>query len=217
MMRGKLILLLSFLLALVILSGCDNAPVELAGIRRVAVLTPENYTDNRELAPLIKREILAQFPRRLAIEVIDGAEIEAVLPPNAARSALSDPEVAAGLGRKFGVDAFVIGAATTYKEDKDANIDLDWSSYRGLNAELKVLIEVSVGFNLRLLKAADGSSVIYRQAAQTSTEVLVFGLTKPFVSFDLSIQPRYKALREQAVYEAVQELLRQIRREYKDG
>jgi len=199
---------------LVLLTGCNKTPVELAGIKRVAVLTLDNLTSRQELGAEIKQELMAQIPRSLAVEVVDGAAIEAGLPPNGIEAALSQPGRAAELGRRFGVDAFVVGMATTYREERDSRLNMEWSSQEGFDASMSLEIGVSLGFNLRLLRAADGSSVIYRQAADTRTEVLVFGLVHPFISFTISAQPHYQQLREEAIHQAVHELIRGIRREY---
>ena len=207
-MWKKTVLVLPILL-LLILSGCKK-PVALDGVKRVAVLTLENYTNCPELGEEIKREILAQMPRDFVVEVIDGAALEAELFPTAAEAILSGR--AGEVARRHGVDAFILGEVTNYTEGHQEHLDLGWGQGQGLKADAHVDLSVTVGFNLRLVRAADGGSLIYRQSSRTATEVLSFGLGHPYVSFTISAQPVYPQLRAEAVRQAVRELFREIAR-----
>ncbi|MGE5528780.1 MAG: hypothetical protein ACM3X6_06530 [Patescibacteria group bacterium] len=211
-MKKRLICALSLLL-LPCLAGCGR-PVELYGIRRVAILALDNYTARRQLGAEIGRELMAQIPVRLAVEVIDGAAVEAGLPTGGAGSLLGDPGLAAGLGQRFGVDAFLCVTAVSYREFRDRTLDLSLASGEGLGAAFVVKVGVEVVFDLRLVLAADGSAPLYRQSAAVREERLVFDLTRPYRSFALSIEPCYRRLREEAVHEAVAKLIAMLRREY---
>ena len=207
----KYLLLFAPLLLLALLAGCDKPPVELSGIKRVAVMTLDNVTSRQELGIEIKEELLSQIPRGIAVEVIDGAAIENQLPRNGVEQALRDPARLAELGRLYGVDGFVVGTVTTYDEGHDGRLGLQWNIGQGLSADFTVEIQVSLSFNLRLVRAADGASLIYRQWAETSTDVLSFGIGRPFVSVAVSIAPHYRQLREAAINEAVRKLIREMR------
>ncbi len=116
------------------------------------------------------------------------------------------------VGRRHGVDAFILGEVTNYAEDHQEHLNLSWELGQGLEADAHVDLSVTVGFNLRLVRAADGGSLIYRQSSQTSTEVLSFGLGHPYISFTVSAQPIYPQLRAEAVRQAVRDLFREIAR-----
>ena len=106
----------------------------------------------------------------------------------------------------------VLGEVTNYAEGHQEHLNLGWGQGEGLNADVHVDLSVTVGFNLRLVRAADGGSLIYRQSSRTATEVLSFGLGRPYVSFTVSAQPIYPQLRSEAVRQAVRELFREIAR-----
>ena len=199
-------LLLLPLLALLPLAGC-NKPVALNGIKRVAVLTIENYTKCPSLGDEIKREILAQMPKGFIVEVIDGEPLERQMLPTAAEVVMSGR--AAEIGRRYGVDAFVLGEATLYEEKHQEHLGLEFGKGK-FDADVRVDLTATVGFNLRLVRAADGASLLYRQSSQTATEALSFGLNHPYISFTVSAQPIYPQLRAEAVHNAVGELLREL-------
>ncbi|MGE5599314.1 MAG: hypothetical protein ACM3XS_08030 [Bacteroidota bacterium] len=192
-------------------AGCSR-PAALYGMRRIAVLALDDYTETPGLGAEVKQAILARVPRSFTLEVVDGAAIEAELPAGQVESALGDPARAAELGRKHGVDGFVVGAVTQFREGRDGALGLAWSSAEGLNASFEERITVSVAFNVRLVRAADGVSLIYRQAAAAAEKVLAFGLGHPYVSFEVSVGPHYPPLRAKAVGEAVDKLVRDLAR-----
>ena len=211
-MRGRFLAIVALFALVLAISGCRK-PVELQGIERIAVLTLDNYTSCQALGTEIKLELLRQIPGRLMVEVIDGAPIEADLPANAVEAALGDPAFAAGLGRRYGVDALLVGAATTYREWHDGNLGVQWVLGESLTADVRVEIGVTVAFNLRLLRLSDGTSLFYRQSAKSSSEELVFGLGRPYVSFTVSAEPHFHELREAAVHDAVRRLVGEVVKE----
>ena len=210
-MRKSILLWLPVLI-LALLSGCTK-PVALQGINRIAVLTPDNYTTCPELSADIKRELLELIPKGLAVEVIDGAAIEAELPLNGIEAALEQPGKLEALGKRYGIDALIVGAATEYLEKRDGELNISWIIGHDLDADIKMEISVAVGFNLRLRRVKDGGSVLYRQSSAAKATELAFGLGHPYISFNVSAEPRYKQLREEAVHDAVAKLLKQIREE----
>lgn len=199
------------LLLLVLISGCRE-PVELAGIGRVAVLIPDNHTECPELSDDIKRELLSQLARKFRVEVVDGTAVEAILPRNGIDASFAEPGLAAELGAQYGVDAFIVGAVTDYREDHREQLSIGWSSAEGFEAGGKVDLVVTVAFHLRLIRAADGTPLVYRQLAESAHEVLSFGLTNPYISFALSVQPVFPQLRREAVRGAVRKMLRELAR-----
>ncbi|MGE5549741.1 MAG: hypothetical protein ACM3ZC_04315 [Bacteroidota bacterium] len=207
----KRLLLFVPVLLLVLLAGCRNAPVALAGVGRLAVLTPENYTDCPEIAAEIKNELLARLPGRIAAEVIDGAPFEAGMLPTPAEVVMGAR--AADLGRQYGIDAFILGEVTAYDESHREHLRLAFGSESDFSADFKVDLAVDLAFNLRLVRAADGATLIYRQAAESATEVFSFGLGRPYISFTVSVQPLYPQLRREAARNAVRDLLRKLARE----
>lgn len=206
--HGRTALLLVAAL-LVTMAGCSRLDV-LYGMRRIAVLTPEDYTHTEGLGAEVKQAILDRVPRSFTVEVVDGAAVEAELPAGELASALSDATRAAELGRKHGVDGFVVGEVTQYREGRAGNLGFAWSNTEGFNASFEERITVSVAFNVRLVRAADGVSLIYRQAADTAEQVLAFGLGHPYISFEASIGPHYPELRAKAVGEAAGRLVRDL-------
>ena len=204
----KRLLLFALVLLLASVAGCRKAPVELAGIKRIAVLTPENYTKCPEIAAEIKHELLSRIPEGIAVEVIDGTPLEAQMLPTPAEVVMSAR--AADLGRQFGIDAFMLGEVTAYDESHQEHLSLRLESGSGLNADVKVDLTVNLAFNLRLVRAADGATLVYRQTAKSATEVFSFGLGQPYVSFTVSAQPLYPQLRREAVRAAVRDLLREL-------
>ncbi|MGQ9780602.1 MAG: hypothetical protein ACUVRM_12170 [Bacillota bacterium] len=160
-----------FFLLLCTLTGCRR--VEFAGIDRVAVLALDNRTSCQELGSEIKRELLRALPSRLAVEVVDGVAVEAELPPDGVEEALAWPGRAAELGARYGVDAFLVGTVTDYQEEAEERLGLQVGSEEGVRAEIRVDLKVTVGFNLKLIRAVDGTALFSRYATGSATHPLI--------------------------------------------
>ena len=199
-----------FLLLVLGLAGCRK--VEFADIHRVAVLAPDNRTSCRTLPEEIKAEVLRLLSTRLAGEAVDGAMIEAELPAGEYASALLDPVRASALGARYGVDAFLVGTVTNYREEVKKNLQLETGAGEGLKAEIRVDLAVTVGFNLTLIRAEDGGVVFSRYAEATAVHPLTIGLAPPSISLNLSAEPIYPRLRQEAIRKALEGLLRKAGR-----
>ena len=204
----KYILALSALFALA-LTGCQG-PIDLAGIKRVAVLTPVNRTNCPTLGDEIKRELLRQLSNRVAAEIVDGAAIEAAIPLEGLAAVLGRPDEAAELGAVYGVDAFLFGTATHYEQGHRPHLQLNIETGEGLHADARVDLEVQVGFELKLLRAADGQVLISHHVAESAEETFSIGLEPPSISLTFSLEPVYPQLREEAIRAAVRKTLMEV-------
>ncbi|NLG85458.1 MAG: hypothetical protein GX493_12830 [Firmicutes bacterium] len=199
-----------FFLLCLLLAGCRRA--EFAGIHRVAVLTPDNRTSSQELGIEIKHELLRVLPSRLAAEVIDGAAVEAELPAGEYAAGLQIPGVAVDLGARYGVDAFLVGTVTDYREEAEEHFSLEAGTGERMKAEIRVDLRVTLGFNLTLVRAADGAVVFSRYAWGSAVHPLSLGLIPPSISLTVSAEPIYPRLRKEAIRDALQELLKEVAR-----
>lgn len=206
----KYILALSALFALA-LTGCQG-PIDLAGIKRVAVLTPVNRTNCPTLGEEIRRELLHQLSKRVEAEIVDGSAIEAALPPEELAAALVEPGRAAELGARYGVDAFLFGTATYYEQGYRPHLELNLGTGTRPQANARVDLEVQVGFELKLLRAADGRLLVSHHVAESAEKTFSLGLEPPFISLTLSLEPIYPRLREEAIRTAVRRTIKEVAR-----
>lgn len=201
------------------LAGCkEEPPAELAGIRRVAVLALENGAacpEGVDPGRLVKDQLLAHLSRRFALEVIDGAPCEEELRN---RTAPWDPAFLADLGRRNDVDGLVTGTITEYRERREGALGvLEWYDPEDRRVGVKIKLQVEVAFNLRLLRTADGASVFHRRAAGRAWRWITLDPKHPVFSMAMFLQPHFEELRVAAVRQAVDDLLRNVAREYGGG
>ena len=196
------------------LAGCGG-PMELAGIHKVAVLTPFNRTDCPTLGEEIKRELLRRLSDRVSAEIVDGAAIEAAFAPEDLAAVLADPDCAAELGVRYGVDALIFGTATYYEQGHEPHFEVRMGTDRGLQANARVDVRVEVGFELKLLRLADGRILVAQHAAESAEETFSIGLDPPSIVLGFSLEPVYPRLREEAVRAAVRRAIEKVARDYR--
>lgn len=215
-MRKAIFVSLSLALLLVLVTGCNNPPVELAGIKRVAVMSMDSAWHQPMLGRAIKYELLASIPRRFAIEVIDGAALEAEFQGVNLETVLARPEAAAELGRRYGVDGFVVGTVTAYEELRDGRLGVihEWTEEDRSHLGMRINLGVQLAFNTRLVRADDGSSLFYRQASGFASRSITLDPKRPFLSMLNLFEPHFAELRDQAVRRAVHDLIWDLVREY---
>ena len=194
---------------LVLFAGCQG-PVELAGVRRVAVLTADPGHGPSALGLEIKREFLAQLPRRFTVEVIDGAPIEAQLPLGFQYSPPDTARIAA-LCKAYGADAFILTSVTRYEKRGDGRVGLlDAFDASMRRPGVKLELGVDLAFNATLIRAEDGHPLFGRSAHGSSFHRITLDPRHPLMSLHELLEPHFDQVRREAVRSAVYRLLREI-------
>ncbi len=204
---------LAFLAAALALQGCAP-PVQLAGIRRVAIMTPEIKMGPQSMAIQVKQELFAQIPRRFTVQVVDGLQIESALPGGPPK--IADLAWLAALCREYDIDALVISSITEYNEKRAGGISaIATGDRKAARAAFRVDLGVDLTLDASLLKIADRSFIFSRSVAGTAARSIIIDPVNPLAGLDNLLKPHFQELRRQAINNAVWQLTREIYKEYR--
>ncbi len=214
-MRKSILMALLFLLSALGLVGCAP-PVQLAGIHRVAVMTPDIKQGPAIMAGEVKRGLLSRVPRRFAFEVVDGTQIESMaLGTAGGQIAIGDLGKVASICERNGIDALLLTSVTSYEETRTSYMSVIASGDPQVRLGIQIELGVNLTLNATLIKIKDLSIVFSQSAPGTASRHATLDPKYPLASLNNLLAPHFEQLRQSAIRNAIYILTRQAAREFR--